>query len=289
MLVENPVQFQFVVSNGDSFTRLLQTINCSSVQVCIWIVNDKELRIRWENNSKVMQAEMLFPAEIFQTFSCNVERIEFSVQLKQLMKALEFMSVVKNVAIEVSYPGKYGEVCFKSQHSQNGERSFEYMKLRTTEKDSPGYFTDFWALPETSFITEGQLLKQQLEDMPPKSRVFIRIHSNPLRIVLKGSNQGLDMEFDMPNDRITSFQSGEDVVEYGYGYDMLKTAFCNISSQGINTKVSIDRNGLMKVMHIIKQEVDDSMGATMGISSSSVPSKSVTVWFLCQASLVEEE
>eukprot|EP01025_Chloroclados_australasicus_P033078 TRINITY_DN3360_c0_g2_i3.p1 TRINITY_DN3360_c0_g2~~TRINITY_DN3360_c0_g2_i3.p1 ORF type:complete len:276 (+),score=21.78 TRINITY_DN3360_c0_g2_i3:169-996(+) len=254
---------QIVISDPRAFTRLLSVIYSSSAVHCTWVVKRRELRIGWENNSKSMQAEILFPAEVFSSFSCNVDRMQFNIYMKHLIKVLEFMSVVHDVPMEITYPGEEVELCFRSFKNDGGLKCWEYVNLKTKAGNSPISFTDTWTYPETSFITKGAVMKSLVEDIPAvRQPIRLVMQKDINKVQLKAQRAGLQME------------------------------------------VSVDANGLMKVMHILNLSGQDSLGGagqqqqlqqsdqgTLGPSlySAQTVSNSVTVWFMCKAQLVEED
>eukprot|EP01024_Parvocaulis_polyphysoides_P065918 TRINITY_DN7709_c3_g1_i9.p1 TRINITY_DN7709_c3_g1~~TRINITY_DN7709_c3_g1_i9.p1 ORF type:complete len:283 (+),score=37.37 TRINITY_DN7709_c3_g1_i9:276-1124(+) len=259
-----------VLSNADAFTKLLAILQHATVT-------------------------------LFSGFTCNAERIEFNVYMKQLMKALELMSVIRDVSMEIRYPGSQGELCFRSSKSDGPNCWREYVKLKTMSGSTLIDFADTWCTPEASFITQGQLLKSLMEDMPPiRTPIVLLMQKDPVKVALKASRQGLDLEFEVPSESVNSFQSELPTVEQGYSHKVLKTALCNVPSSASNTKVSIDGSGLLKVMHILNLQGGESLGGTNYIPNT-LPTYTgtsdinqgqnnwVTIWFLCKAQLVEEE
>eukprot|EP01025_Chloroclados_australasicus_P033076 TRINITY_DN3360_c0_g2_i1.p5 TRINITY_DN3360_c0_g2~~TRINITY_DN3360_c0_g2_i1.p5 ORF type:complete len:182 (+),score=19.72 TRINITY_DN3360_c0_g2_i1:452-997(+) len=151
----------------------------------------------------------------------------------------------------------------------------------------------------------GAVMKSLVEDIPAvRQPIRLVMQKDINKVQLKAQRAGLQMEFDASPESIVSFHSELQFVEQGYSQKALKTAFCNIQKSSNDTKVSVDANGLMKVMHILNLSGQDSLGGagqqqqlqqsdqgTLGPSlySAQTVSNSVTVWFMCKAQLVEED
>lgn len=247
------------------------------------------MTVRWEDESKTLQAAVHFKAEMFTRFVLPPgPGPMLGVQLSLLLDTLAmFASAPTHAPLQMLYPGPQGEVVFELQDNVEGKVVVSFARLGTVELPSSRDLSDYWEGQGSYFLAQGVLLKEVVEDLEwPAGDVEIAMWAPPhARLAMSAAGVAGDLEVDLPLSELSGFHvtpppptylavpgavPGAD-VRWRYRYKSMRAAFCSLSPAkepgSCSTKVSIDANGLLKVTHMVSMQGASAQGGGPGTAT----------------------
>ncbi|KAG1660041.1 hypothetical protein FOA52_010026 [Chlamydomonas sp. UWO 241] len=244
---------RLVIAHVKGLATALHAIRAGSKQACCVKIDSSGLELRWEDESKTLQSLVFLKPEMFGQFSVgSVAR--FSVQFSQLLDTLNVFSPIQS-STELCYPGPNGELSLESSDNSRGTTMVTYARIASIEMPDMRDLEDFWEEPHSHFLTQGAVMKEVIEDLEwPGGNVTLQMDRNPPRLLISASGTGR-LEADMPVSELSGFHCEPPELCHSYRYKALRAAFCNLPNPkeagAISTKVTVDRNGMLKVTHVI--------------------------------------
>jgi len=234
------------------------------------------MAVRWENRERNFQCKVFFKADLFDDYwVAPGASHELCLQLTMLLDVLNvFASINSQSSTELRYPGPNSEVLCELQ-DVDAAVAVTYARLATLEVPDSQDLANFWegSRGGSYFMAPGAVLKEVVEDLEwPQAPVTVTLRPDARRAVsLAVAGHAGELTVDIPSARLTGFHidparalppdtggQASTEVSYSYKYRQMRAAFCNLPNpkefRNISTKVSIDANGMMRVVHIIDMD-----------------------------------
>lgn len=261
-------QASMKVPNVRVLVQMLQAIKCTGKQYCTVLMGPEGLSVRWEIDSKTLQSSIFLRPEMFSDYQCSGGVRVFGLQFNHLMDTLQVFASSGHELV-LKYPN--GNMQLECQMNEGGEGSIVnmYAQLDSQEMPIPKDLSDYWQDPSSYFLIPGSFLKETIEDLEwtaigsNNSTVEVLIQRQPRKLSFTAQAAG-SLQVDFPVGDLGGFSCAEAEVRFSYKYKNLRTALSNISQKdatGVNSKVSIDAQGLMKITHMVNlQHIMDQEG-----------------------------
>lgn len=273
---------------------MLQAIKSPGKQYCTVLMGPEGLSVRWEIESKTLQSSIFLRPEMFTEYRCSGGVRVFGLQFNHLMDTLQVFASSGHELI-LKYPNANMQLECEMRDGGEGSLVNMYAQLDSQEMPIPKDMSDYWQDPSSYFLISGTLLKESIEDLEwtaigsNNSTVEICLQRQPRRLFFTAQAAGsLQIEFSTGD--LGGFSCAETQVRFSYKYKNLRTALCNIPQKdttGVNSKVSIDAQGLMKITHMINlqhvMDHDSYLGQAAFTESQIDISRSGVVSFMIVA------
>jgi cell cycle checkpoint protein len=276
-------------ASARSLVSVLHSIKpANTKQECVLLIGPEDgLSVRLEDESKTLQSSIFMRPDLFSAVHCPAGRQIFGVQFGLLLDTLQVFASAPGLELELRYPGPNQELVLEMMEDADSTVC-TYARIATVEMQIPTDLLDFWQEPASFFIMSGGLLKEAVDDLEwaaagghqsARGNVHLLIRSHPRAVTMRASGAGA-LEVDFPlgdGDDPHGFACVGREVKCYYKHKHLRAAFSNIPAaakdgSNVSTKVMIDSQGLMKVMHMITvHAAGDGMqrvptqGATQGM------------------------
>ncbi|KAK9820866.1 hypothetical protein WJX81_006622 [Elliptochloris bilobata] len=237
---------------------VLQAIKASNThQLCTVILHADGLSVRWEDESKSLQASVFLRKELFVEYEVPWLRKEFGLQLGLLVDTLHVFTA-GTAELVLRYPGANQELICEMTEEGAGGVLCTYASLDSMEVEPPRDLVGFWEGPESFFLVPGAMMKEVIDDMEwgaVSKSVEVLMQRSPPRIVLSSRGIG-GLLITLPVGQLTSVQCATPEVRQIYKHKHLKTAFAHLpqskdASASMGTKVTLDSQGMIKVSHML--------------------------------------
>eukprot|EP00798_Chlamydomonas_sp_ICE-L_P022488 gene22488-29614_t len=249
--LQQPAKLRIALVKG--LASVLHAIKAANKQVCSVKVDDAGLEIHWEEDSKALQASVYFRTELFSIFSCPGEGHTFGIQFGLLVDTLNVFASIPGASLDLSYPGPNQELVYES--TDDNSNVCTYARVNSLETPQVKELEEYWEDPSSYFLVHGTLLKEVIDDLEwPNADVELVMVRDPQQICLSATGSSGALEIQLPMADLSGFQCSGGEVRHSYKHKLLKAAFCNLPNPKeieISTKVSVDRNGLLRVVHVI--------------------------------------
>ncbi|DBB03695.1 TPA: hypothetical protein ACH3X3_011014 [Trebouxia sp. C0006] len=217
---------------------------------------------------QMLQAIKCTGKQMFSEYQCSGGVRVFGLQFNHLMDTLQVFASSGHELV-LKYPN--ANMQLECQMNEGGEGSVVnmYAQLDSQEMPIPKDLSDYWQDPSSYFLIPGSLLKETIEDLEwtaigsNNSTVEVLMQRQPRRLSFTAQAAG-SLQIDFPVGDLGGFSCAEAEVRFSYKYKNLRTALSNIPQKdatGVNSKVSIDAQGLMKITHMVNlQHIMDQEG-----------------------------
>lgn len=257
-------QAHFRVHSAKSLVLVLQAIKpASNKQASVATITKDGIEIRWEDDSKSLQSSIFLNSELFAEFSVPWVRRTFGLHFHLLMDTLNVFASLPGNELSISYPGPGDEILLKLLDTSEDQQLCTYARINTLELELSAELSEYWQEPSSYFLASGTMLKEAIEDLEwgaasgAQSQAAVRLHlrRSPPQIALTASEIA-DMTIKLPVSDLAGFMCSEGEITHKYKYKLLRAAFSHLPSAKdfaiqMPTKVTIDSQGIMKVMHMV--------------------------------------
>ena len=242
-------------ADAGGFTALLRAVAARSlgrkVQVCGVVLSPDALCLQWEDDAHTLQSKVLLAKDLFESYRYEglEARILLGLNLTTLADTLGLLDE-DGAVLHVTFPGPNRELSFEVNEAD--KEACTYASLPTLELPSQSDWADDWVPPGSTFMAPGLLLKEAVEDLEwAGSTVELCLRRDPPEVHFTGIGQGT-LKIKVPFSKVTGFYCAAPKVVHHYALQNLRTAFANLPAGTTATKVSVDGNGMLKVMHMVE-------------------------------------
>ncbi|KAL3155870.1 hypothetical protein ABBQ32_012873 [Trebouxia sp. C0010 RCD-2024] len=285
--------------NVRALVQMLQAIKSTAKQHCTVLLGTEGLSVRWEIDSKTLQSSIFLRQEMFLEYRCPGGVRVFGLQFNNLMDTLQVFASSGHELV-LKYPNANMQLeCQMSEQGEGNDVNI-YAQLDSQEMPIPKDLSDYWQDPSSYFLTSGMLLKEMIEDLEwtavgsNNSTVEVCMQRQPRRLLFTAQAAGT-LQIEIPTGDLGGFSCAEAEVRFSYKYKNLRTALSNIPQKdttGVNSKVSIDAQGLMKITHMVNlqhiMDQDSYLGPSAYSESQVDISRTGIVSFMMVAEDVDE-
>mmetsp|Transcript_11437 Transcript_11437/g.19543 ORF Transcript_11437/g.19543 Transcript_11437/m.19543 type:complete len:309 (-) Transcript_11437:31-957(-) len=307
--MEEDTILELRLENIRAFLNIVQLIKWANKQVGYVIVDAAGLTIIATDDSKCLQGKVTIKKQFFKSYEYRGTEDErssfFGISLVDLIDGLSVFATSDGLAeLIVKCPESKAtlnlELIYSSDDEHRPIQTCMFASLACEEAERPTEYETHLEEPSTSFMLWTHVLKEAVDDLEwPGASVQLTIAKGPDRITLH--SEGLEMgslkiELDMAHDKYSGqlLQCGDDEVSYRYKYKHLKIA-TNVASPmhqpqqtapAANTKILVDKHGLMKVHHLIRTAHAQHDAMDMEVHSSAT---ATAVFFLSPEEQLEDD
>ena len=242
-------------ADAGGFTALLRAVAARSlgrkVQVCGVVLSPDALCLQWEDDAHTLQSKVLLAKDLFESYRYEglEARVLLGLNLTTLADTLGLLDE-DGAVLHVTFPGPNRELSFEVNEADR--EVCTYASLPTLELPSQSDWADDWVPPGSTFMAPGLLLKEAVEDLEwAGSTVELYLRRDPPEVHFTGIGQGT-LKIKVPFSKVTGFYCAAPKVVHHYALQNLRTAFANMPAGTTATKVSVDGNGMLKVMHMVE-------------------------------------
>lgn len=275
------------ITNVRSLLTVLQCVKPPNAkQECIVLIGESDgMQLQLEDDSKGLQSQIFLRPDLFAGVDCPQGRQTFGLQWALLVDTLSVFASLGTADLELRYPGPNMELVFEMTEGVDSGVCI-YARVSTTDMEVPHLLTDHWREPSSSFIVQGSLLKEAVDDLEwaamgnggsRRGTCTVVLGRHPPSLLMRASGAGA-LEVDFPTsggNNLHGFNCTVDTMACSYKHKHLKAAFCNVPTQqkeylgGMSTKVHIDESAMMKVTHMISMQPGGAASSGSGVASQS--------------------
>lgn len=243
-------------SNVKALAAVLDAVKTSPRQTSILSLTEEGLTVRCEETAKTLHSTAFVSADIFGTYHTSEDRVTIGLELHNLVDALNVFSQSMVGELVIMYPSNDGEMLLELEEIVSGTVVSTYARIRTVVVSPTMDWMTYWEEPSSSFITSGELLREVVEDLDLASgNVCITVLKSPAKITFVAGSAS-DLSIEIPVATLFAHHIQEAYTENYYNFRHLKIGLggLNLSRdvvQDIKSNVKIDKNGLLKVVHML--------------------------------------
>eukprot|EP00963_Diacronema_lutheri_P001102 scaffold68_cov340-Pavlova_lutheri.AAC.55 len=224
-------------SNVKALAAVLDAVKTSPRQTSILSLTEEGLTVRCEETAKTLHSTAFVSADIFGTYHTSEDRVTIGLELHNLVDALNVFSQSMVGELVIMYPSNDGEMLLELEEIVSGTVVSTYARIRTVVVSPTMDWMTYWEEPSSSFITSGELLREVVEDLDLASSAS-------------------DLSIEIPVATLFAHHIQEAYTENYYNFRHLKIGLGGLNFsrdvvQDIKSNVKIDKNGLLKVVHML--------------------------------------
>eukprot|EP00892_Ulva_mutabilis_P006252 jgi/Ulvmu1/399/UM001_0406.1 len=244
------VSFEFLSSQ--IVLGALQALSSSTKQILRVTVTSTGVHFRCEDDGKVCQSSVQFPASYFTSFDATGAPTTFNVQLVALADALRVFASLPDVPVSITETAQH--LVLETSDIDEGVSMNMHAHINILGEVRIDNLLDHWKLPVTEFTTYENVLREAIEDLEwPHGHMKLSVQAHPFQVVLSSRGNIGELDVVLPNNHIRNPRTHGTSISHFYAYKFSKSAFTGIlGTKGTySSHVSIDSNGLLKVVHLL--------------------------------------
>jgi Repair protein Rad1/Rec1/Rad17 len=157
----------------------------ASIMLVLQIITVKitatDVEFSSEDEGKVSQSSVHFPASYFSDYNFSGQPSSFSVQLGALVDALRVFAAMPEVEVHIAETPAHLELEVSDVGDDTALHMYAHIALLAPSKIS--HLIDHWQAPATEFSTTAATLREAVEDLEwPQSHVRITVKANPFQV-----------------------------------------------------------------------------------------------------------
>jgi hypothetical protein len=151
------------------------------MQVIRVTLTSSAVQFRCEDDGKVCQSSVRFPASCFSAYSFSGKPSTFSVQLTALADALRVFAALPGVP--VLFTETPDRLVLETTETERGTHVAMYAHLAILGTTHIVDLLDHWQSPATEFVTSNAALREAVEDLEwPQGHIQIRVQARPFQV-----------------------------------------------------------------------------------------------------------
>ena len=154
---------------------------------------------------------------------------------------------------------------------------------------------DSWESPVTEFMTSSAILKEAVEDLEwPQGPLRVLVNHSPFGVTLTSEGGVGSLEIALPAESIKNAVTQGGCTRFAYAYKFMKSALVGLSgskgtSSEIASRVLIDANGLLKVVHMVSPGAGAAIvPVDLNVQHTQTMSTSVVLTYVVQPMFEDE-
>jgi hypothetical protein len=151
------------------------------VQIITVKITATDVEFSSEDEGKVSQSSVHFPASYFSDFKFSGQPSSFSVQLGALVDALRVFAAMPDVAVHIAETPAHLELEVSDVGGDTAMHMYAHIALLAPSQTS--HLLDHWQAPATEFSSTAATLREAVEDLEwPQSHVRMTVKANPFQV-----------------------------------------------------------------------------------------------------------
>lgn len=153
----------------------------AAVQIIRVKITATDVEFSSEDEGKVSQSSVHFPASYFSEFAFSGQNSTFSVQLGALLDALRVFAAMPDVAVMIAETADHLELEVSDVGNDTAMHMYAHVALLGV---SPVvHLIDHWEAPATEFSATAATLREAVEDLEwPHSHVRLTVKAQPFQV-----------------------------------------------------------------------------------------------------------